>query len=73
LAISLAWKNNGFNTGTFIEDVKAKKYSFTLYSYKSPEEIESYDVKGEKDIGDIKIVGYKIQGTSYFTALLDLE
>lgn len=73
LAISLAWKNNGFNTGTFIEDVKAKKYSFTLYSYKSPEEIESYDVKGEKDIGHIKIVGYKIQGTSYFTALLDLE
>lgn len=73
LAISLAWKNNGFNTGTFIEDVKARKYSFKLYSYKSPDEIESYDVNGEKNMGDIRIVGYKIQGTSYFTALLDLE
>lgn len=69
--ISVVWQRRGYNIGFYAE--KSKKYAFTLYSYTNSDSISEYYVKGKrKPISDIRILGYKLEGKDYYTALLEL-
>lgn len=71
LSISLTWQKQGYNESVYAN--KKQGYNFTLYSYVSSDNISSYRVIGDKDTDKtIRIIGYKIDNTPFYTALLEL-
>ena len=61
------WYKQGYNPGIHSKDIK--QISFTLYSY-----INSTDIKKiNKSKNDVKILGYKIDNTPFYTVLLKLN
>lgn len=66
IEVGNTWKKRKYNPGPDI-DGKEKK-SFVLYSYVNSKNITRYDV-GKPD-ESIKILGYKIDGVSFYTTLL---
>ena len=72
LDISKNWQKSGYNSG-IDTDITNKKYKFTLYSYVNPENITIQQVLGKDTQKEIRIIGYKLEGSPFYTALLELE
>lgn len=72
MEVCINWDRRGYNPGYFgTEDLK-KNYKFNLYSYKSPDDIERYDIEGNDSKHRLNILGYKISGKPYYVSLLSL-
>lgn len=69
--IAKKWVTEKFNPGTnvVIENIFLE---FTLYDFRSKNNIEEYNIDGEENDYDIKILGFKHDGKSLFTVLLPL-
>jgi hypothetical protein len=68
--IAITWKKHGYNP-----NIHAKNHipvSFTLYSYQNSSSIKKIEVKGKSYSEKIKIIGYKIDNTPFYTTLLSL-
>lgn len=72
LDVSLGWLKKGTNMGDDSEEQKYRDYKFTLYSYKNSNEISVHHIDGKTPLSEIRIIGYKITGTPFYTALLEL-
>lgn len=70
--ISIIWKIKGYNGGNNIEIINNSIPQFTLYSYISNKNIIKYNIIGEKNNYNIKIIGYKINEESFYSVLLEL-
>jgi hypothetical protein len=68
LAIIQTWKEKRYNPGEDPEDMDA--VPFVLYSYANPHDITKFHYGGESSA---KVLGYKIHGMSFYTALLSLR
>jgi hypothetical protein len=73
LDIAVGWQKIGYNQGIHVESFAEKKYEFTLYSYVNKDDITEVKVAGKPAPKEIKILGYKLGGTPFYTVLLDLE
>ena len=65
------WMKSGFN----IQDDavgSSKAFKFKLYSYINSKNIVLHNIKGVSTPYDISILGYKVDGVSFFTVLLQL-
>lgn len=71
LAIAANWHKSGFNSGIDTDNT-AKKYAFTLYSYVNPDNIASQQVSGKPTQTEVRILGYKLSGSPFYTTLLEL-
>jgi hypothetical protein len=72
MEVCINWHRRGYNPGYFgTEDLK-KNYQFILYSYKSPDDIERYDIEGADSKHQLNILGYKLGGKPYYVALNSL-
>lgn len=69
--IAVIWFTEEYNPG-FNSEV-TKPLSFTLYSYINGDNITAYKIKGKSFFYNIKILGYKIDNTSFYTTLLPLS
>ena len=49
-----------------------KAFKFKLYSYINSKNIVLHNIKGVSAPYDIRILGYKVEGVSFFTVLLQL-
>jgi len=65
------WNEKKINIGE-TNDENNTGFSYTLYAYESKNNIKIYKIPGISTSMDIKIIGYKINGVSNFTALLKL-
>ncbi len=73
LNISITWQRDGYNPKNMIPATKIENPVFTLYSYISPENIQTIPVSGNVEPNHpIRILGYKLNGTPFYTALLNL-
>ena len=72
MAIGVSWQKQKYNSG-LDTDVVAKKQEFKLYSYVNSENIVPYEVSGKPVEKQIKIVGYKLGDSAFYTVLLELE
>ena len=72
LGIAVAWNSNGYNEGEHPVNIPKNILSFTLYSYVNSDDIKEYSIQGEQNPYDIKILGYKIGKSSFYTVLLPL-
>ncbi len=70
--IAISWYKNRYNPGKDIIIETNRIYNCILYSYKNSQNIKIYGVNGELNDYDIKIIGYKYEGNSFFTVLLDV-
>jgi len=70
-AIAETWFESGYNPGYDAKDSK-NRYEFNLYGYVNSTDIVLYKIKGVQTLNNIRILGYKIEGISFFTVLLDL-
>ena len=70
-AIAETWFESGYNPGYDAKDSK-NRYEFNLYAYVNYSDIVLYKIKGTQTLNNIRILGYKIEGISFFTVLLDL-
>jgi hypothetical protein len=70
-AIAETWFESGYNPGYDAKDSK-NRYEFNLYVYVNSIDIVLYKIKGAQTLNNIRILGYKIEGKSFFTVLLDL-
>lgn len=71
--IAINWYEYDYNIGNksgFEEQLETPK--FTLYSYINNKKINIYNVDGDEKEYNIKIIGYKIDGVTKFTVLLDI-
>ena len=71
--IGIDWVRKKYNSGYYV-DVDENKFEYfdcKLFSYENPSEINKFivNINNENSYG-IKIIGYKINGESYFTTLL---
>lgn len=73
LDISITWLKKGYNKGIFAKPIK--QVSFILYSFINSTNIKKYKIKKESSpfSEEIKIIGYKIENTAYYTVLLNLD
>ena len=69
LSISSNWQKYGYNSQDY---TTSKKYTFTLYSYVNPDDITKLKVPGKEVQNEIRILGYKLNGTPFYTTLLEL-
>ena len=70
--IAMDWTRKKYNSGYYVEPEKDFEYfDCNLFAYQNPSEINNFyvNINNENSHG-IKIVGYKINGESYFTTLL---
>jgi hypothetical protein len=71
--IAIDWVRKKYNSGYYVEleEGDFEYFDCNLFSYENPSEINKFvvNMKNENSHG-IKIVGYKINGESYFTTLL---
>ena len=65
------WKNDGYNLG-LIPGENLETLQFTFYAYQNEEQIIKYNVTGEENTYDIKIVGFKVEEEIFFAVLMDL-
>jgi hypothetical protein len=73
ISVSMCWQKYGFNNALDIEE-KYDDYSFTLYKYINADNITPIQVIGNKKIKKhIRILGYKLAGTPFYTVLLDFD
>lgn len=71
LDIAVTWIRKGYNRSVYAK--KKKDYGFILYRYINENNIKMYNVRGSKDTeSPIRILGYKIKDTIFFTVLLSL-
>ena len=73
--IGIDWVRKKYNSGYYV-DVDENKFEYfdcKLFSYENPSEINKFivNINNENSYG-IKIIGYKINGESYFTTLLQM-
>ena len=66
------WLKQGYNPGENPDNVDTYLPKFTLYSYVNTTDIKTYSVDGLSTDMDIRVIGYKIEDESFFTALLPL-
>ena len=66
---AITWEEKGYNEydPEFEQEIPS---SYTLYSYASPKDIVPYKVAGAENQYDIRILGYKYEGISYYTVML---
>ena len=74
IEIAQIWLTQHYNPGQDPEEenLSSPKPSFTLYSYKSSTSIAKHIIGDSSQADSIKIIGYKIEGDSFFTVLLPL-
>ena len=60
LSIAIEWHTKNINDGDNIVLSSETDYEFTLYNYRSENEIEKIKVDGKKNTYDIRIIGAKI-------------
>lgn len=75
LIIGYDWEKENYNVGIYPERKEVNDIDFELYTYGNEYNIKKYFVRNEKESEkyyNIKIVGYKIDGISYFTVLMRL-
>lgn len=65
------WMKSGFNIGQDAAG-SVKRFKFKLYSYINSKNIVLHNIKGVSTPYDISILGYKVEGVSFFTVLLRL-
>jgi hypothetical protein len=71
ISIGLTWSRQGYNVSEH-----AKEHSlvnFTLYRYLSPSNIRIYRTTGSAKSTRLRIMGYKVDGTPFYTVLLPLS
>jgi hypothetical protein len=76
----MIWNRNKYNPGinVKINDDDNLNQNFTLYSYTSSNDIKTYNVEGERNNLNIKIIGYKVEDPekktliNFYTVLLPL-
>ena len=69
--ISVSWVREKYNVGIRAKNITP--VSFTLYSYKNPQNITKIQIKAKPFSEDVKIVGYKINNLPFYTTLLHLS
>jgi len=80
IKISIIWNRDKYNPGidVKINDDDNLNQNFTLYSYISSKDIKIYNVEGERNNLNIKIIGYKVEDPkkktliNFYTVLLPL-
>jgi hypothetical protein len=78
IKIAETWHSCKYNTGTIINVKNVNIKKFKLYSFVNVNNIKLYNVEGEENNLDIKILGYKIKDTKtyqlipFYTVLLKL-
>jgi hypothetical protein len=72
IAVGLNWQKYGYNSGMDTDNT-TKKYAFTLYSYVNSDNITVRKVTGKQTNSEIRIMGYKLSGSPFYTTLLDLH
>lgn len=73
MKIAITWQRSGYNPRNLVDDAK-NQLSFMLYAYKSPDDITKIHVNANKEPRqEIRLLGYKLSGTPFYTVLLDLE
>jgi hypothetical protein len=71
LQIERIWREKGYNIGSDVENSSDREpFVFTLYSYTNSENINKKYINGIDP--DYKILGYKTENKSLFTALLPM-
>ena len=63
ISIAVEWHTKNINNGDSIVLSSDTDYEFTLYNYRSENEIEKIKVEGKENIYDIRIIGAKIPAT----------
>lgn len=75
ITIGISWSENKFNPGVNVQDYDILE-EFTLYSFKNENNIKIYNVKGQSNDYNIKIIGYKVdfdnEKKSLYTVLLPI-
>ena len=69
--IAVNWIKKDYNIGVHSKDIFP--ISFTLYSYLNNKNITKHDVNGSEFYHNVKIIGYKINGTPFYTPLLSVS
>jgi len=80
IKISMIWNRDKYNPGidVKINDDDNLNQNFTLYSYTTSNDIKVYNVEGERNNLNIKIIGYKVEDPkkktliNFYTVLLPL-
>jgi hypothetical protein len=75
MKIAVDWIEKKYNVGYYVEeeDGDSRNYNFNLFSYVNSDEIKKYIVNtNHPNNYKISIIGYKIDGDSYFTTLLSI-
>ena len=70
--IAIFWNNYNYNPGTNVTIEKTLIYKANLYSYRNNKNIKNYLIDGEDNDYNINIVGYKVDGNSLFSVLLEI-
>lgn len=69
--ISVTWSRDNYNPGSDILEGE-EGLQVTLYSFTNNKNIKKYDIEGVENQYNIKIIGYKVEGKSMFTSLLNI-
>ena len=69
--IAVTWERDGYNPGIHAQE--SDPVSFTLYSYQNSNSIREVKIKGKPFSDEVKILGYKIDNTPFYTTLLPLS
>jgi hypothetical protein len=72
IEIGKIWTRSDFNIGDDAIGQEDVSDEFNLYRYLNSDDIVVYRVKGSPNYYNIHIIGYKIDGVSFFTVLLKL-
>ena len=64
ISIAIEWHSKNINNGQSVL-ISDTDYEFTLYNYRSENEIEKIKVKGKENTYDIRIIGSKIPVKDY--------
>lgn len=71
LNISLIWNKYKYNAGYDYEEEELN-YEFILYSFTNFKNIKMYNIDGEENNYNIKIIGYNVNNKSMYTVLLNI-
>ena len=71
IEIAKNWIESGYNIGSDPKD-SDDNFAFNLFRYINSKDIVLHKITGVLNTHDINILGYKINGKSFFTVLLQL-
>ena len=71
--LSIIWKTKGYNCGNNVNIINKNIPELILYSYINEKNITKYNILGETNIYDIKIIGYKIENIPMYTVLMEVN